>query len=146
MKATRIFAAAASAALLSACAVDAGEPLTGSDPAERETATSAPAEPDGRTIAVVDFAYEPAKLEVEPGTTVTWVNEDDILHTATSGKPRAQGVPGVSEGNDARPDGLFDGPLDEAGSRFSFVFAEPGTYSYYCAIHAGMKGEVVVRG
>lgn len=96
-------------------------------------------------IAVVEFAYDPAALEVAPGTTVTWTNEDDILHTVTSGEGPEQGVPGVSEDDAARPDGLFEGPLEDRGAAFSFTFTEVGTFVYHCAIHVGMKGEVVVR-
>lgn len=96
-------------------------------------------------ITVVDFAYDPAALEVTPGTTVTWTNEDDILHTVTSGKGPEQGVPGVSEDEVAQPDGLFEGSLEDRGAAFSFTFTEVGTFVYHCAIHAGMKGEVVVR-
>lgn len=96
-------------------------------------------------IAVVDFAYDPAALEVAAGTTVTWTNEDDILHTVTSGEGRRQGVPGVSEGETARPDDLFEGSLEDRGAAFSFTFTDPATFVYHCAIHAGMTGEVIVR-
>ena len=98
----------------------------------------------GETVAIEGIAYSPAELQVTSGTTLTWTNDDDVLHTVTSGRQAEQGVPGVSDGKDARPDGTFDGQLDGEGTTFEFTFNEPGTYAYYCDIHVGMTGEVVV--
>ena len=98
----------------------------------------------GETVTIEGIAYSPAELKVPAGTTVTWTNDDDVLHTVTSGRQAEQGVPGVSDGKDARPDGTFDGELDGAGTTFEFTFDEPGTYAYYCNVHVGMVGEVVV--
>lgn len=81
-------------------------------------------------VAITSFAFEPEVTEVTPGDTVTWTNEDGIFHSATEGT----GTPG----------GHFDGEMDGAGTTFSFVFEEPGTYEYYCSRHAFMQGSVVV--
>ena len=35
------------------------------------------------TVKIENFSYEPKELTVAVGTTVTWVNEDDVPHTAT---------------------------------------------------------------
>ena len=35
-----------------------------------------------------DDAYSPSEVTVEVGTTVTWTNEDSVLHTVTSGTKR----------------------------------------------------------
>jgi plastocyanin len=91
-----------------------------------------------------DFDFKP-DLTISVGETVSWVNRDDILHTVTSGKGQKQGVPGVSENKDAEPDGLFDQEMDGVGAEFSFTFEEAGTYSYFCAIHPGMRGKVTVE-
>lgn len=100
---------------------------------------------DGATAVLRDFAFDPDPLEIEAGTSVTWTNKDDILHTVTSGIGQKQGVPGVSQDTDAKPDGLFDQKMDGVGSEFEFTFDEPGRYRYYCAIHPGMRGVVVVE-
>lgn len=93
----------------------------------------------------MNIAFKPASLEVSVGTEVTWTNMDDqVRHTVTSGEPGDGGVPGVSEGESARPDGTFDGDLPDAGDTFSFTFDEPGTYMYFCRVHPSMTGEVVV--
>jgi plastocyanin len=74
------------------------------------------------------FQFQPARIEVRPGTTVTWVNEDEILHTVTAEKE----------------ENSFAADLDGKGRSFSFTFAQPGSYRYYCDRHEHMRGEVLV--
>lgn len=82
------------------------------------------------TVSIQAFAFEPARLTVEPGTTVEWVNEGKASHTVTS------------NGN---------GPLSsktlQPGEAYRFTFQEPGmTREYHCSLHPDkMAGSVVVR-
>src|SRR5680860_1182982 len=92
-------------------------------------------------VVIRGVAFVPADIEVAVGTEVKWSNEDSVDHTVTSGVQREQGVPGVEEDTDARPDGMFDENLPEEGDTFAFTFDEPGTYAYYCDVHASMTGE-----
>lgn len=39
------------------------------------------------TITMDNFSYSPASVTVAPGTTIEWVNEDEMVHTVTSGNP-----------------------------------------------------------
>ena len=80
-------------------------------------------------ISIKLFQYQPARLQVNAGTTVTWVNEDEILHTITAEKPESG----------------FNGSLDGKGKSFSFTFSQPGIYTYYCDRHEHMRGEIEVR-
>ncbi|MGH2751352.1 MAG: cupredoxin domain-containing protein [Actinomycetota bacterium] len=96
-------------------------------------------------IAIRGIAFVPATFEVDAGTEVTWVNKDPVDHTVTSGIQREQGVPGVEKDKPARPDGRFDESLPEQGDAFTSTFDEPGTYTYYCDVHAGMTGEIEVE-
>jgi plastocyanin len=126
-------------ALATGCALAPGEPRPiaspagGTSPSTTAVAVQGPTGTEGRQTAnevVIDnFAYQPARLVVKVGATVTWVNRDDVPHTATSTtKPRA-----------------FDsGTLDTDG-RFSHVFTVPGTYEYFCAVHPHMTGRIVVE-
>jgi plastocyanin len=112
---------------------DTGAPAV-SEPAVPDDGPEAEPEPaDGDAVLVQGFRFQPSDLTVAPGATVTWTNEDDIRHTATSGAPGA-------------PDGTFAVSLDGKGATGSFTFADAGTYAYYCEVHESMLGTVVVSG
>ena len=97
-------------------------------------------------VSLEAIAFSPPELTVPVGTTVTWTNQDEgVAHTVTSGKPKKQGVPGISEDTPGKPDGTFEGELDDAGDTYEFTFDDPGTYRYYCAIHAPMTGTIIVE-
>jgi plastocyanin len=78
------------------------------------------------TIRIDNFVFGPAVLTVKAGSTVTWVNNDDTAHTV------------VSTG------GAFRSAALDTGDRFSFAFAKPGEYPYFCSLHPHMTGKVVV--
>lgn len=109
---------------------------------EDETATTEPeatASADAVTIKLV--AFTPAELQVDAGATVTWSNEDPGAHTVTSGEVE-QGTSGVTQA----PDGRFDSGNIAEGESYEQSFDEPGTYSYFCALHpATMRGVITVR-
>jgi plastocyanin len=74
-------------------------------------------------------------------TTTTMTNA--TTNTAdTSAVPDDEGVPQATEGGEELPMGPPFPPV----SSFTVTFEEPGTYSYFCAIHPWMTGQVVVRG
>jgi len=80
-------------------------------------------------IVIDNFAFQPAKLTVAAGTKVTWVNRDDVPHTATSTqKPRA-----------------FDSGALDTDDTFAHVFTVPGTYEYFCAVHPHMTAQIIVK-
>lgn len=125
---------------LSAC----GGGPAGTDAAGGRADETDPA-PDTTQITITAFDFQPMEVTVQAGEKVVWENQDDILHTVTSGKAQEQGVPGVTENTDAQPDGKFDGDLDGVGATFGFTFEESGTFDYFCSIHPGMVGTVTVR-
>jgi plastocyanin len=81
--------------------------------------------------------YDPEELTVSAGTEVTVVNQDTVLHTATSGT-------GPQDPNSAQ---LFDTSLINAGESATLSLAQvaPGEYDYYCIVHPYMTGKVVVQ-
>ena len=131
-------AGALAAVLLAGCGgSDSGttqpETAASTAPTTVSNGTLAAANPAGSgAVTVKQFQFMPAELAVKAGTNVTWTNEDDILHTATSGTPGS-------------PDGKFDGPMDGRGKSFSHVFDQPGRYPYFCSRHESMTGTVVVE-
>jgi plastocyanin len=87
--------------------------------------------PEGATTQVVidNFTFDPPKVTISAGTQVTWINHDDVPHTATSStKPRA-----------------FDSGTLDTDQKFSFLFSTPGTYEYFCAVHPKMTGQIIVK-
>lgn len=102
-----------------------------SNDSQGESSDQATAAPAAVEIAVAQFKYTPARLEIAAGGTVRWLNSDEILHTATAGAP-------------GQLSGAFDGEMPGAGTAFQFTFSEPGSYTYFCSRHDFMTGEVVV--
>ena len=85
-------------------------------------------------IYIKNLSFQPTKIEVPVGTTVTWINDDLPMHTVT------QGEPGTARGSRA-----FDSGLLAQGDEWSFTFTEAGTYQYYCIPHPFMRGTVIVK-
>ena len=80
-------------------------------------------------VSIGNFVFQPKELVVMAGTTVTWVNTDDVPHTATS--------------SSSPP--LFDSKALDTDDKFSFEFKTPGTYDYFCKLHPSMTGKVIVK-
>lgn len=132
----RLIVGVAAVALLAAACGDS-EPT-----AADGTDTSAPASA-GAAVTIDTFMFNPDPLKVSVGDTVTWTNNDSILHTVTSGERDYE--PGNS-GNviDTRKDGRFDESLDGKGSTASVTFDEAGTFHYFCDRHPGMEADIEV--
>lgn len=97
----------------------------------------------GATAHIKVFQFQPSPLKVKAGTTVTWVNDDDIGHTVTSGT--REYAPGDSGKVAAvHKDGLFDTPLDGAGRKATYTFDKAGKFHYFCDRHPGMEADVEV--
>jgi amicyanin len=78
-------------------------------------------------VKIDNFTYNPQQITVKAGTTVTWINHDDIPHTVTS------------------KTGIFKSKALDTDDKFSFTFATPGSYPYFCALHPHMTGTIVVE-
>ena len=100
-----------------------------------------------RVEMVAGNAFSPTQQESESGETVTWVNTSDQPHTVTS---YARGEDFFSSGGfssvaEARED--LSEALIAPGESFSFRFADPGVYRYFCIPHEqqGMRGTIEVQ-
>jgi plastocyanin len=89
--------------------------------------TTRAAPPPAAAVQIANFTFKNPVVTVKPGTTVTWTNADDIPHTVVS------------------KDGLFRSKVLDSGDRFSFTFAKPGQFGYFCSIHPHMTGMVIVK-
>lgn len=106
----------------------------GSDNADQTTTArpmaAANASAPTETIDIKDFKFVPAGATVKAGQKISVANADAAPHTLTE-QPRT-GKP------------LFDSGNVTGRQTGSFVAPEPGTYEFYCELHAFMKGELTV--
>ena len=109
------------------------EPTDPADPAvEAPAAPVAPATPvavrqGGIAVSMIDYAYEPASVQVDVGGSITFVNDGpDEPHTATAS------------------DGSWDTGEVAVGGSSTITFSRAGTFPYICALHPNMKGSVTV--
>ena len=65
-------------------------------------------------------------VTLDPGTTVTFVNDDEEPHNVTAA------------------DHSYRSPLLPPGARYTHQYAAPGDYPYFCALHPHMTGHIVV--
>ena len=78
-------------------------------------------------VGIDNFTFSPKPLTVPVGTTVTWMNQDDIPHSI------------VVQSLNVRSH-----PLDTHDT-FAYTFDKAGTYDYICGLHPFMHGQVVVK-
>ena len=80
-----------------------------------------------QAVNVDNFTFNPQRLTIKAGSTVTWTNKDDIPHAIAS----------VSA--------LFRSNALDTDDNYSFTFTSPGTYQYFCSLHPHMTGTIVVE-
>jgi plastocyanin len=82
----------------------------------------------GPVVKIDNFVFGPQAITVAVGTTVTWVNQDDIPHTVVADDKHS-----------------FKSKVLDSDERFSFTFTKPGEYGYFCSLHPHMTGKVIVK-
>jgi plastocyanin len=100
-----------------------------SDTREYSSRQASPSAPTTiATVGAYDNRFEPQTINVQPGSTVRWVNYGQHAHTVTAG------------------DDSWDSGDVQPGASYSVTFKRPGTYYYYCRHHTQdrMQGVVVV--
>jgi plastocyanin len=83
--------------------------------------------PKTYNINMLGYAFSPSSLTIKSGDTVVWKNLDSMSHTVTS-----------DSGNELSSSSLGN------GGTYSHTFSTAGTFAYHCAIHASMKGTIIV--
>jgi plastocyanin len=99
--------------------------LSASSGAVKANAQQAPAK--NVEIQIDNFSFAPGTFTVAVGTTVTWINHDDIPHTVVS------------------TDGVFKSKVMDTDEKFSYTFTKAGTHPYFCSVHPKMTGTIVVQ-
>jgi len=77
-------------------------------------------------VGIKNFKFTPDTITIPAGTTVQWINLDDIPHT-------------VVEKTKAWRSAALD-----TNDTYSHTFDQPGTYDYYCGLHPMMVAKVIV--
>jgi plastocyanin len=77
-------------------------------------------------VVMRNMRFSPASVEIKPGETVEWTNEDITPHTATSAP-------------------LFDSGSIDPDKSWQHTFTEPGNFPYTCTFHPEMKAIVTVK-
>lgn len=80
-------------------------------------------------IKIKDYhiGFDPAEVKIKAGSRVTWINQDNSVHTVTSD----------SESKELDSENLL------TGQSYWHTFNTPGVYNYHCTFHP-MKGKIVV--
>jgi plastocyanin len=78
-------------------------------------------------VKIDNFVFSPNPVTVPVGSTVRWVNQDDIPHNVVS------------------DDKSFKSKALDTDESFTYTFTKPGTYTYFCSIHPKMTGKIVVQ-
>jgi plastocyanin len=108
-----------------------------SEPSRGTTMTSqTDTVPAANTVNIIGLEapfFTPNVMNIQAGTTITFVNTDGNSHTVTS----------VKQGT-MDPDGIFDSGIIKTGKSFSYKFDKPGIYEYICNIHTHMRGTINV--
>ena len=87
-----------------------------------------PAVSNDNKVSMKNSTFSPATLGFAVGGTVTWINEDNMIHTVTA------------------DDGSFDSGDIQPGATFKRTFTMPGTVPYHCTYHRSMTGSVTAGG
>ncbi len=77
-------------------------------------------------ISITGLQFVPHGISVNIGDTVTWTNNDAVLHTSTSDQ------------------GVWNSGTLAQGASFSFRFDNSGRFPYHCAVHLFMKDTINV--
>ena len=104
-----------------ACGSDNGNGAYGERSAIEVSGTSV-------TVELRGIQFQPQGIRVKPGTIVTWINKDPVVH------------------NVRQIESVFLSPdVMQPGGTFSYTFDKPGEYRYQCTYHhPNMNGVVIV--
>jgi len=78
-------------------------------------------------ITIDNFTFSPKELTIPVGTTVQWVNHDDIPHTIVEKKTS------------------FRSKALDTNDSYSYTFTSAGAFDYFCGLHPHMVGKIIVR-
>ncbi len=102
----------------------AATPTSEATPAASPAASPQPV--GANDVSIEAFTFVQGEMVIPAGSTVRFVNNDSVAHTATAS------------------DGSFSTGNIAPGETVPITFDQPGTYLYSCSYHPNMKGVVIV--
>jgi plastocyanin len=78
-------------------------------------------------ITIDNFTFSPKELTVAVGTTIKWVNHDDIPHTVVEKQT------------------TFRSRLLDTDDAYSYTFTSAGAFDYFCGLHPHMVGQIIAK-
>ena len=90
-------------------------------------AFAAVAAQDANVVTIDNFTFGPKELTVAVGTTIKFVNHDDIPHTVVDKKLS------------------FRSKALDTDDAYSYTFATAGSFDYFCSLHPHMVGKIIVK-
>jgi plastocyanin len=78
-------------------------------------------------ITIDNFTFSPKELTVAVGTTIKWVNHDDIPHTIVEKQT------------------TFRSKLLDTDDAYSYTFTSAGAFDYFCGLHPHMVGQIIAK-
>ena len=82
---------------------------------------------DANVVTIDNFTFSPKELTVALGTTIKFVNHDDIPHTVVEKKLS------------------FRSKALDTDDAYSYTFASAGSFDYFCSLHPHMVGKIIVK-
>jgi plastocyanin len=104
----------------------AGALVAGCGSSSKKSSTSSTPAAGGTAVSMKNIQYSPTSLTVKVGQTVTWTNDDTVVHNVTA------------------DDGTFKSSTFGGGKTFSWKATKAGTFKYACTIHPGMVATLTV--
>lgn len=92
--------------------------------------TSAIAQDVPARIAIEHYAFAPRDIAVKAGEKVEFINNDQIPHSVVVQEPDGKTLRSKEQ-------------LDE-GETFGVVLSTPGEAAFFCDLHSGMTGKIMV--
>ncbi len=82
---------------------------------------------EANVVTIDNFSFTPKELTVAVGTTVKFVNHDDIPHTRVETNK------------------VFRSKALDTDDSYTYTFATAGSFDYFCSLHPHMVGKVIVK-
>ena len=80
-----------------------------------------------RMVSIDNFTFSAKELTVPVGSTVRWINHDDILHSVVA------------------KNATFRSKALDTDDVYSFRFSSAGSFDYLCGQHPLMTGTIIVK-